>query len=199
LLGVLSAGKRQRETVAEFIKQNAHRIKQFPLRLALISPESVIEHLNAGGQVRLVHSPHVEWVYGAIVVTMLANKSPTLLSTFLAPHEEGIARGLSGQNASWFTESGPFLDALREHTPGHLRSILAQVDVGAASKGWTDSLQKGGTARAAVATLVDVAIDEPGEIGALGQRLRKRFPISSVPKGKQKGRRPGQTRRRRGE
>jgi hypothetical protein len=197
LIGVLSVGNSQRGRVAKFIMENAHRIEKFPPRLALISPETAIEHLNAGRKVRLVHYSHVEWDYGAVLVEMLANNRPNLLSTFLAPHEEGIAKSLSGQNASWFAESGPFLNALRKHAPRHLSSILAQVDVVAASKGWTDSLQKAGTARAAVAILVDVANDESGEIGALGQKLRKRFPIASLPKGKPKPRRRGQTRRRR--
>ncbi|MBT9470004.1 MAG: hypothetical protein V4514_02395 [Pseudomonadota bacterium] len=109
-----------------------------------------------------------------------------------------IANGLSGQNASWFAESGAFLKSLREHAHGHLCSILALVDVAAASKGWTDSLQKVGTARTAVAILVDVAYSEPGQIGALGQELRERFPIASLPKGKPQllARRRRRTRRR---
>ena len=174
LIGVLSVGKSQRGRVARFIMENAHRIEKFPPRLALVSPEIAIEHLNAGRQVRLVQYPHVEWDYGAVLVEMLADNRPGLLTTFLAPHEEGIAKGLSGQNASWFAESGPFLNALREHAPGHLSSILAQVDVLAASKGWRCR----GHARGDLAS-ADLASHRASDRPARG-RNRRQFVSAAV-------------------
>lgn len=183
LIGVLYAGKAERPAVTNFVAQHAEHIRQFPPRLALIAPEVAIQHVADGREIRLVQHGHVAWDYGTFVIELFAEKRPDLLHAVLRPHEEGIATALSGQNSSWFSDAGAFLKSMCNHSPDVLESILTKVKVAEASKGWTDSLVHGGSARSSVAILVDAAIDQPGDIGALAQGLRRRFPAASIPKG----------------
>ena len=183
LIAVLYAAKAGRPAVTSFVSQHAECIRQFPPRLALIAPEVAIQHVVNGREIRLVQHGHVAWDYGTFVIELFAEKRPDLLHTMLHPHEEGIAMGLSGQNSSWFSDVGAFLESMRSHSPDVLQSILTKVNVTEASKGWVDSLAHGGSARSSVAILVDAAIDQPGDIGALARSMRQRFPAASVPKG----------------
>lgn len=182
-IGVLYAGKAERPAVTNFVAQHAEHIRQFPPRFALIAPAVAIQHVADGREIRLVQHGHVAWDYGTFVIELFAEKRPDLLHAVLHPHEAGIAKGLSGQNSSWFSDAGAFLKSMRSHSPDVLKSILTKVNVVEASKGWTDSLVHGGSARSSVAILVDAAIDQPGDIGALARSLRQRFPAASVPKG----------------
>ncbi len=183
LIGVLYTAEAGRQAVASFVAQHADNIHKFPPRFVLIAPETGIQHVADGREIRIVQHNHVAWDYGTFVIELFAEKRPDLMHAMLHPHEEGIAKGLSGQNSSWFKSAGAFLQSLRSHSPDVLMSILTKINVGDASKGWTDSLVRGGSARSSVAILVDAAIDQAGEIGELARKLRKRFQASSVPKG----------------
>ncbi len=182
-IGTLCIGIDKCPEITNFIEHNAEHIRKFPPRLALIAQEAAIQHVANGHEIRLVQYEHVDWDYGAYVIELFAEKSPKLLHVMLTPHEAGIAEGLSRHNSSWFTNAGAFLNSMRSYSPNVLQSILMKVNVAEASKGWTDSLIKGGSARSSVAILVDAAIEQPGEIGILAKSLRKRFPASSVPRG----------------
>lgn len=183
LIGVLYAGKTERSAVTNFVAQHAEKIWEFPPRFALIAPEVAVKHVADGGEIRLVRHGHVAWDFGALVIEIFAAKRGDLLHALLHPHEDGIAKGLSGQNSSWFSDAGPLLKSMRSHSPDVLQSILTKVSVPEASKGWKDSLVHGGGARSSVAILIDAAIDQSGDIGVLARDLRQRFPGASVPKG----------------
>jgi hypothetical protein len=199
-IGVLCAGKSECSAVTNFITLNAERIRQFPPRFVFIAPEVAIQHVADGREIRLVQHVHVAWDYGMFVIELFAEERPDLLHIVLRPHEEGIAKGLSGQNSSWFSNAGAFLNSMNKHAPDVLQSILTKVNVAEASKGWIDSLVHGGSARSSVAILVDAAMGQSGDIGELARSLRQRFPAASVPKGTPKpfARRRARSRRSKG-
>jgi hypothetical protein len=184
LLGTLHAEKAERPAVTKFIEENASQIYKFPPRFVLMASEAAIQHVVNGREIRLVQYDHVDWDFGTYVIELFAEKRPDVLDTVISPFAGDIAKSLSRPNSSWFTDSGAFLESLRNHSPDTLRSILAKVDTATASEGWSDSLSKKGGARISAAILVDFAIELSGEIGALAQRLRKHFPSASIPKQK---------------
>lgn len=179
MCGTLYRGQEDEEPVADFIARNANRIEKLPPRFATMAPKVGLAHLDAGKPIALVKWEHVDWYFGTVVLRLVAEERPHLMAALLEPHVAGIARSLSRENASWFTESAGFLCTLREVSPEGLETILDAVDPVTASQGWSDALKMGGEPAKSVAVLVDASLSRDDELAALAKGLRKRFPVAS--------------------
>jgi hypothetical protein len=82
-----------------------------------------------------------------------------------------------------------FIEVIREAAPACLRRMLSAVDVQKAEAGWKDSLEKSGTARDAVALLIESALSREDTVGDMARKLRKNFPKRSQPKARKHRRR----------
>jgi hypothetical protein len=188
-LSVNYSNKRARELVTEVVSRNRNRIVKFSPRVACMMPEVAIRHVESGRVVRLAQHFHYEFQFGAILVAQFAELRPDLVETLLAPFEQAGGTALSHENSSWFTDAAMFIEVIREAAPACLRRMLSAVDVQKAEAGWKDSLEKSGTARDAVALLIESALSREDTVGDMARKLRKNFPKRSQPKARKHRRR----------
>jgi hypothetical protein len=87
-----------------------------------------------------------------------------------------------------FPQTSHFHDGVRAFVyvvgklaPDALAGAVAALDPEATEANWAHWLRSGGEARRAVAAVLDVATDDPGSVGTVARRLRRRFPRSSIP------------------
>jgi hypothetical protein len=179
-LSVGYSDKIAREILQDTVLRNLSRIDKFSPRVACIVPKAAFAHVEAGRKIRLAQYDHCAWRFGALIVSQFARERPDLLEDLLSPWERAFAAGLSWQNSSWFREVALFVEVLSETAPETLQRILASIDVAKGEEGWSDSLEKGGEPRRAIALLVQAAISRTDAVGDMARRLRKRFPKVSM-------------------
>lgn len=183
-LTIVYSSQRARKSVSDMVSLNLDRIDQFSPRLAAMMPEVAVCHIEAGKPVRLGQHEHFSFNYSAFLIAQLVHIRPDLIDKLLEPFETFAAMALSRQDASWFREAAIFVGVLRDAAPGNLQKILSSIDATKAEAGWTDSLQKGGGARQAVALLIEAALSHDSPVGELARRLRKKYRRRSVPREK---------------
>jgi hypothetical protein len=190
-LTVGCAGKKAHAEISAVVVRNFHRIDKLSPRLAAAFPEIVAPFLETGKPLRLGQYNHFEFEFGAMVTIQLARRRSDLVETALSPFEKFAAEALSRENASWFVRAPGFIEVLREVCPAILQRILSFVDVTTAEAGWLDSLknEKAGSARDAVALLVESSLVRDDTVGDMARRLRKKFPRRSVPRTREHRRR----------
>lgn len=181
-LTVSYSSERARAMITETVVQNLDRIEKFSPRLAVMMPEVVVRHIEAGKRVRLGQHDHFEFEFGAILIAQLQQLRPDLIETVLAPFEPFAAEALSRQNSSWFRCASMFVEILREAAPASLQRILSAIDAKKAEEGWVDSLLRAGPAQDAVALLIESALSRDDAVGDMARRLRKKYRNRSVAK-----------------
>jgi hypothetical protein len=184
LIGILSSSPNSRGYVVKFIADHINFIKRFPLRLAIIAPQVALDYASSKGDFQLVKHGHVDWTFGPFFIELLGRENPEILQEAFNNYKNDIAKVLSAHHQSFYSDSAIFLQKLRFYALSTLESILELIDVKNAEIGWTNCLTNSGSQQHAIAILVDVAINMPGEIGLLANRMRKRFPKSTIPKSK---------------
>ena len=80
ILCSLSLTDTTRSLVSEFIALRADSILAMPPRLFLLAPRTGIKHLEAGKQLRLAESNHVEWDSGGAALALIAEDRLELVS-----------------------------------------------------------------------------------------------------------------------
>jgi hypothetical protein len=181
LLGALYLGPATRYLVQNLIVDRTDRIVHFPPRLMLMVPEVGLAHLAKGGSLRLAKYTHVSWDVGGIALAIIAEKRSELVEQAVAPFIDTIAGGVTNYNRDF---SGPVEGLLRvviEHAPGAWRKILAGLDLDVAERNLAEWLTRGETHRRAAAVVIESAATWSGPVGDMAQRLRVRFPKSTVP------------------
>ena len=125
---------------------------------------------------------HVDWELGGLAVAVVDELEPGLVHRTFAPFEEHFARAISAPNSTFFDESERLISLMLEKVPDFATRVLSRLDVETAEGGLADCFRmKKGHQRSA-ALIVEAAIGVPGPTGAMGRRLRKRFPKASMPK-----------------
>jgi hypothetical protein len=188
-LSVGYSSKKASALIAETVAQNLDRIEDFSPRIAIMTPEVAIRHIDAGKRVRLSQHLHFEFQFSAILITQLAQLRPDLVGPVLAPFEACAGNALSRENASWFQRADLFVEVLREAAPASLQRILSAIDLTKAEAGWIDTLQKPSPAQDAVASLIESALSRQDAIGDMARRLRKKCRNRSIPKKRKRRRR----------
>jgi len=181
LLGILAATKDGQRSVEELVQANLERIERFPPRLVLVAPEAAVDHLKRGREVRLAQLKRVDWDLGGLAVTVIDELEPGLVHRVFAPFEEDFARALSAPNATFFDDSELLIGLMLGKVPDFAARVLSRVDAEVAERGLVDCLRKRREHQRSAALIVEAAIGGTGPMGAMAQRLRKRFPKASVP------------------
>ena len=181
LLGILAATTDGRRSVQELVHGNLERIERFPPRLVLIAPESAIEHLKRGREIRLAQFDHVDWHIGGMAVATIDEAEPELVPQVFAPFSRQFSRALSAPNASFFRDSELMISLMLAKAPGFATSVLSRLDVGVAERGLADCLRGRRGYQRSAALIVEATIGLPGPSGAMARRLRKSFPKASLP------------------
>jgi hypothetical protein len=180
-LGVCYGAEPSRQKLDSLIIENLERIRLFPPRIAIISPDAAIRHVETGKEIRISQHDHVDWTFGPIVLALFAERKPERLESVVQGAEATASKAFSQRNHSWFRDAFEYINRLDEVAPKSLERILDVVDVHGASEGWVDSLKKGGGPAKTVALLVEKSLGREDKLGELARSLRKRFPRKSVP------------------
>lgn len=180
-LGVCFHRPEHRRAVADFIARNADRIVVMPPRLALMAPEVAYRHVEKGRRIALSRFEHVDWRFGAGLISYFYEARPDLVDALLTPAEATVARSLSQHHPSWYKEVTLFIRLLRQMASQSLERILAQVDFTGAEIGWAAALSNGGAPRRAAALLIESSKERSDSLGDVARRLRIRFVKLSVP------------------
>jgi hypothetical protein len=183
-LGVCYGGGSAQSLLDDFISQNLDKITSFPPRLAILSPNAAIRHVESGKTIRLASFDHVEWKFGYFVIALFSEEKPELLSAVLEQAEKTTAETFSRENSSWYREAYEYTNLLQKEAPESLDRILDKVSADRAQNGWIDSLQKGKGAQKTVALLVEYSLKRDDELGLMARQLRQRFPKASLPPNK---------------
>lgn len=181
-LGVCFRRAEHQRAVAAFIARNSDRIVIMPPRVALMAPEVAYRHVEKGLHVAISRFGHVDWDFGAGLISYFYESRPDLLESLLTPAETTTARVLSQHHPSWYKEATLFIKLLRQVAPQNLERVLAQIDSSGAEIGWSAALSHGGSPRRTVALLIDSSKDRRDSLGLTARRLRARFPRLSIPK-----------------
>jgi hypothetical protein len=181
LLGVLYTTELSKPFVDAMIERNLHRIVILPPRLVLMSPKCGYRHVEAGGRIGLTSFNHVHWREAVGVLAYFVRERPNLLDQLLGPHEAAVGAVLSNTHPSWYKEATLFIHLMREVAPASLARMLSFVNVAAAEEGWSAALRAKGDGRRTVALLIEAAVGRADELGAMANRLRKRFSRLSQP------------------
>lgn len=180
-LGVCYGAEPSRHKLDGLILANLERIRLFPPRIAIVSPDAAIRHVEAGKEIRIAQHDHVDWTFGPVVLALFAERKPERLESAVQSAEATASKTFSQRNHSWFKDAYEYINILNEVAPQSLERILDGVDVSGASEGWADSLKKGGGSAKTVAFLIARSLKREDKLGELAQSLRKRFPRKSVP------------------
>ena len=183
-LGVCYGGGSAQSLLDDFISQNLNKITSFPPRLAILSPNAAIRHVESGKTIRLASFDHVDWKFGYFVIALFSEKKPELLSAVLEQAEKTTAETFSRENSSWYREAYEYTNLLQKEAPESLDRILDKVSADRAQNGWIDCLQKGRGAQKTVALLVEYSLKRGDELGLMARQLRQRFPKASLPPNK---------------
>lgn len=186
LFGVAFAEKAARPAIEAVIARNIAQMPVLPSRIALMFPSLAIAQLEAGREVGF--GSHWDW--SAIVVSHCAAVRPEFLDRLLAPRIADFAAGLSQRHAGHFNEALLLVLVIADAAPPLFDALLAQIDVAKAEEGWVQALrgiedqgERGARAEArqVVAFLIEKALARTDACGELARRLRRRFPVASLP------------------
>ena len=182
LLGIAYHANSCREKITKVIHDNLYRIEAFPPRLVLLAPNAAFTHAERGGHIRLAKYDHVDWGFGVGVLAYFSEERPNLLDGILKPSEITTGRAFSQVHPSWYAKAGDYVQLLSEVAPLSLQRVLNNVNAKGAEKGWGESLRSTAGPRRTAALLIESSLERQDEIGTLANKLRKRFPKSSVPR-----------------
>lgn len=190
LLGVAYSLPEARPAIEALIQRNELRIVTMPTHLAALAPASALRHVSAGKHIALCHWGHVDWELGVLVLARFVQSEPTLVPALLEPHYDGLAAALSQPSPTFYNDGLLFLRLLAQVEPAGLTRVLGQIDVGKAECGWRNALRgrennrvpgAKAQARQVASLLIHHALGRNDAVGDLARRLRRDFPIQSLP------------------
>jgi hypothetical protein len=183
LLGVASCTARSRDIVAAFVERNTGRMKTMPARLVIVAPQVAVSFVKSGRTISLASHGHVHWQYGGYVVELFASEAPELMPNILTGAMAAMAKALSSEHESWYSEAQPMLCAMLEHAPAGLHEMLSLIDPKKAAVGWQAARKAGGGSRRTVDTLVRAATDRSDALGDVARQLGRRRGRTRRPDG----------------
>ncbi|WP_206757234.1 hypothetical protein [Sphingomonas sp. CFBP 8765] len=173
-----------RARVADMIDRHLEEIAELDTSLAYIAPDAALRQIERGAYIALAGDSN-NWPLRGGILADFHKRRPERVGALLEPHLSAIAAALSQESPTYFERALLFLRVCRQVAPIGFETILEQVDVATAGKGWTAALSgrevsghklRHPGAREAVAWLVHHLRDRSGALGDLARRLREEFP-----------------------
>lgn len=174
------ASKVGRKEAARLIETHIEEIDKLDARFAFIARKAAFLQIERGARVDLSG----RWQLGAAVLAEFHKRRPELVQALLGDHPALMAKALSKESPSFFDDALLFLQVCRQVAPEAFESILRQIDLSVAEKGWRSALTgrdgknkvRNGSARLAIAWLVHVTQDRTDALGDLARRLLAELP-----------------------
>lgn len=174
------ANKVGRKEVARLIEAHIEEIDKLDARFAFMAPKAAFRQIERGAQVTL----SVRWQLGAVVLAEFHKHRPELVQGLLGDHPASMAKALSKESPSFFDDALLFLRVCRQVAPEAFETILSQIELSVAEKGWRTALtyrkgsrkNRSGSARIAIAWLVNVSRDRTDALGDFARRLLAELP-----------------------
>lgn len=174
------SSKAGRKEVARLIEKHIEEIDQLHMLFAFLAPEAAFRQVERGAQVDLSG----RWQLGAGVLAEFHKRRPELVQPLLGDHPASMAAALSNESPSFFDDALLFLRVCRQVAPEAFESILSQIDLGIAEKGWRSALVgrdgkhkvRNASARTSIAWLVHATRDRLDPLGDLARRLLAELP-----------------------
>jgi len=162
------------------IEAHIEEIDKLDARFAFMAPKAAFRQIERGAPVNLA----VRWQLGAVVLAQFHRRRPELVQALLGDHPASMAKALSKESPSFFDNALLFLRVCRQVAPEAFESILSQIELSVAEKGWRTALtdrkgnrkMRSGSARIAIAWLVNVSRDRIDPLGDLARRLLAELP-----------------------
>jgi hypothetical protein len=174
------ANKVGRKEVARLIEKRIEEIDTLDARFAVMAPKAAFRQIERGAQVNL----SVRWQLGAVVLAEFHKQRPELVQDLLGNHPASMAKALSMESPSFFDDALLFLRVCQQVAPDAFESILGQIELSVAENGWRSALtdrkgsrkKRSGSARMAIAWLVNVSRDRTDPLGDVARRLLAELP-----------------------
>lgn len=174
------ASKAGRNEVARLIDKHLEDIDKLDARFAFMAPKAAFRQVERGARIVLSG----RWQLGGAILAEFHRRRPKLVQALLGDHPALMAAALSKQSPSFFDDALLFLRVCRQVAPEAFESILGQIDLVIAEKGWRAALRgrdgkhkvRNASARTAIAWLVQVTRDRPDPLGDLARRLLAELP-----------------------
>lgn len=152
--------------------------------LVYIAPDTALRQIERGAQIALASDSNNRPLRGGILADF-PKRRPERVGALLQPHLGAIAAALSQESPTYFEQALLFLRVCHQVAPIGFETILEQIDVTTAGKGWTAAFSerevsghepKTPRCTEAVARLVHHMRDRSCALGDLARRLSKEFP-----------------------
>lgn len=173
-----------RARVADMIDRHLEEMAELDTSLAYIAPDAALRQIERGAHIALAGDSN-DWPLRGGILADFHKRRPERVGALLEPHLSAIAAALSQESPTYFERALLFLRVCRQVAPSGFETILEQVDVAIAGKGWTAALSgrevsgykaRHPGAREAIAWLVHHLRDRSGALGDLARRLGEEFP-----------------------
>jgi hypothetical protein len=174
------ASQAGRKEVARLLEKHIEDIDKLDARFAFMAPDAAFRQIERGARIVLSN----QWQLGAAVLAEFHKRRPELVQALLGDNPALMAKALSKESPSFFDDALWFMRVCRQVAPEAFESILCQIDLNVAEKGWRNALTgregkhkvRHGSARSAIAWLAHVARDRTDALGDLARRLLADLP-----------------------
>ena len=181
ILGALSSGE-EGEPARTWMARHVDEIETPTAWLAMVNPEVIVEVVRRGHPLNLMLGQGPRWSVAAAGLVHIANVDAGIAAKAVRESIDDITRGFVFPQTSHFHDGvRAFVYVAGELAPDALADAVAALGPEVIATNWAHWLRAGGEPRRAVAAVLDVAIHDPGPVGDVARRLRRRFPRSSVP------------------
>lgn len=173
-----------RARVADMIDRHLEEMPELDASLAFIAPDAALRQIERGARIALAGTSN-DWPLRGSILADFHKRRPEYVSALLRPHLSAIAAAMSQESPTYFERALLFLRVCHQVAPGEFETILTQLNIATADKGWTAALSgrevSGRTAkypgaREAIAWLVHHLRDRADALGDLARRLSEEFP-----------------------
>ncbi len=150
-------------------------------RLAYLSPDLAIRHMNAGKTIGIVTGDHIDWRFATVIIARLIKSRPDLIPQLLEPVVAPASMMLSKLHPSFWRDAHIFLHLIRQIAPDKLASMLDGADPVTAEANWITGIKSPADIRRPTSILVDAAIGRSDALGDMARRIRKKYSSASKP------------------